>query len=119
MLFQRHAIQYGCGQPARLGTEYEYIAWREAGVAVNATGARPDAEQACNRRELGEALIEADVHVYPRELVVVEACAADGLALDIKAQGSDQVQGAARIRAETDHIAGIGRDLRLKEHDVE
>mmetsp|Transcript_62038 Transcript_62038/g.146938 ORF Transcript_62038/g.146938 Transcript_62038/m.146938 type:complete len:224 (+) Transcript_62038:840-1511(+) len=52
-------------------------------------------------------------------LVVVEAGTLQQPVLHREAQGLDQVQGAAGVGREPDHIAGVGRDLRMDEDDLE
>ncbi|MNS70144.1 hypothetical protein D3C72_1034840 [compost metagenome] len=52
-------------------------------------------------------------------LVVIEACAAHVAVFHGKSQRLDQVQAAAGIGAQADHIAGIGGDFWLDQDDVE
>jgi hypothetical protein len=52
-------------------------------------------------------------------LVVVEAGAPQVAVVHREAQRLDQVQGAAGVGREADHVAGVGRDLGRDEHDVE
>jgi hypothetical protein len=58
------------------------------------------------------------VHHDRGKLGVVKARAAHALVTQIEAAGSDQVQGAARIGAQPDDVAGIRRNLRLQQEDV-
>jgi hypothetical protein len=52
-------------------------------------------------------------------LVVIESGAAHQAVFHGKAQRLDQVQAAARVGGQADHIAGVGRNLRRDENDME
>jgi len=54
------------------------------------------------------------MHAHLDELVVIEAGPPQRTLADIEAERLDQMQAAARIGGQPDHIAGIGRDFRLK-----
>ena len=79
-------------------------------VSTQNTRAPANSRQAC---------IQADVHPHLRQRVVIEACAAQRFVLDLKAQRPHEVQRAARIGAQPDHVAGIRRNFGLEEHDIE
>ena len=53
-----------------------------------------------------------------REVVVIESGSLQALVIQPEAQGLDQMQGRAGVRAEADGIAGIRRNLRLEQHDM-
>src|SRR5580765_3296522 len=59
------------------------------------------------------------VSLHRSELVVVEAGAPEAAVVHRKAQRFDEVEPAAGVRREPDDVAGVGRDLRLHEDDVE
>jgi hypothetical protein len=59
------------------------------------------------------------VKTHLRELVVVQTGAAQFRVVQREAQRLDQVQSAAGIGAEPDDIAGVRRNLRLVEDDLE
>ena len=49
--------------------------------------------------------------------MVIEAGAAQGLVVDVETQWLDKVQLGARIGAQADHVAGVGRNLGLVKDD--
>ncbi len=53
------------------------------------------------------------------ELVIVEPRPFHPLVIPRESQRLDQVQPIAGVGTETDDVAGIGRDFRLVEHDIE
>jgi dihydroorotate dehydrogenase (NAD+) catalytic subunit len=59
------------------------------------------------------------VNANLRHHIVVEPGAAQRLVLDIETQRPHQVQRAAGIGAQTDHVTRIRRNFRLEEHHVE
>ena len=59
------------------------------------------------------------MHLQRRVLVVVEAGAAQLLVVEGEAERLDQVQARAGVRAQADHVAGVGRDLGLVQDHVE
>jgi hypothetical protein len=59
------------------------------------------------------------VHRQVGVLVVIQARPAQLLVGDPEAQGLDQVQAAAGVGGQADDVAGVGRDFRLEQDDVE
>ena len=59
------------------------------------------------------------VHGHGREVMIIQPCAAHLGVVDGKAQRFDEVQGAARVGAQADDVAGVGRDFGLDKDDVE
>ncbi len=57
--------------------------------------------------------------LYIRILVVVQPGAAHVAVFHAKAQGLDQMQGAACVGTQADDVAGVGRDFGVDEDDVE
>ncbi len=57
-----------------------------------------------------------DMHIGP--FVIVKAGASQRAIRNIESQRLDQMQSATGICTQTDNIAGVGRNLRLKEHYV-
>jgi hypothetical protein len=51
--------------------------------------------------------------------VVIQPGAAQQPVFHVEAQRLDQVQGAAGVGRQADHVAGVGRDLGVDEHDAE
>lgn len=111
-------LEHLARKPPRLGAEDEGIARGEGGFAVGAGAARLDAEEPCAAEYL-EAGGKVCVHLQLRELLVVEAGAAHCLARELEAERLHDVERRAAVGAQADDVAGIGRDLRLEEHDVE
>jgi len=66
-----------------------------------------------------QAIVQAGVNPNLRHHIVVEAGAAQRLVLDVETQRPHQVQRAAGIGTQTDHITRIRRNFRLEEHHVE
>ena len=58
---------------------------------------------------------EVFVHVDRGELVVVEAGAAHGFAIQAETQRFDEMELAAGVGGQADEIAGVGRDFRLED----
>ena len=59
------------------------------------------------------------MHVQLGELAVIQAGAAHRLARELEAERPHQMQRAAAIGRQAHDVAGVGRNLRLKKHDVE
>jgi hypothetical protein len=59
------------------------------------------------------------VALHARIFVVVEPRAAQAPVVHGKAQRLDQVQLAAGVGREADHVTGVGRDFRFDEDDAE
>ena len=53
------------------------------------------------------------------QVAVVQSGTLELLVLEVEAERLDQVQAGAGIRREADDVAGVGRDLRMDEDDVE
>jgi hypothetical protein len=51
-------------------------------------------------------------------LVVVQPGAPQLAVVQVKAERFDQVQATAGVRAQPDYVAGIGRNLWLKKHNM-
>ena len=54
-----------------------------------------------------------------RERIVIQSRAAQSFVLDVEAERLHEVQCAAGIGAQADHVAGFGGNLRLEEHHIE
>jgi hypothetical protein len=59
------------------------------------------------------------VHGQAGVLVIVETGAAQFAVAEPEAERLDQMQTASGVRAQTDDVAGIGRDLGLEKHYLE
>jgi hypothetical protein len=53
-----------------------------------------------------------------REIVIVEAGPPQALVIQAKSQRLDQMQSGAGVRAQANDVAGITRNLRLEQHDM-
>ena len=62
---------------------------------------------------------EVVVHVHGGQFVVVEAGAAHRLAVQAKSQRLHQVQLTTGVGREPNQVAGVRRNLRLEDDDVE
>ena len=59
------------------------------------------------------------MHVDARVLVIVEPGAAQFRVFELEPERTDQVQLRAGVRAQPDHVAGVRRNLRLEEDDMQ
>src|SRR5690554_7444319 len=59
------------------------------------------------------------VHLHTGPLMIIESGATQAFIVEHKTQRFNQVQAKAAISAQPDQVAGIGRYLRLVEHDIE
>ncbi len=118
MLLARHEIEHARCQALVLGAEEEGIPGSEGhfGIGVRASGLHDEWPSTGQRRE---TLVDVDMRAHVSHCVVIETGAAHRLETDVEADRLHQVQGAARVGAQADDVARVGRDLRLDEHDVE
>src|ERR1700754_5306392 len=65
-----------------------------------------------------ETGVEAVVHRYAGELVVIQSGAAQAGVVQLETKRSHQVQSRAGIGAQANDIARIGRNLRSEQDDV-
>lgn len=112
------AVQHDLRQAAGFGTEQQGIARREAGrkQAGGATGGQ--GEDSCRPHRVeagGQIRILRDA----REFTVVEPRTSQSRLVQREAQRMNQMQVRAGIGAQTNHIAGVGRNLRLVEDDMQ
>ena len=59
------------------------------------------------------------MYLYSRVFMIIQTGSAQSAIVKFESQGLNKMQFGTRIGAESDYIAGIGRDLRLIEGDVE
>jgi dihydroorotate dehydrogenase (NAD+) catalytic subunit len=103
---------------AGLGAEHEGVAATVGDLVVALTAARRERKPA-RWRDGGQKGLETGVLADLGELPVVQPGAAQALVVEFESQRVDQVQGTAGIGAQAYDIAGVGRDLRLIQDDVE
>src|SRR3954466_16287345 len=100
--------------------EHDHVVGAVRDVVVPAVRiARRRREPTSLRAERGTTLHPAVPHLRAGELVIVEAAPAQRGAVEVEAQRSHEMQLRADIRTEPDDAAGVRRDLRRHEHDVE
>lgn len=114
----RQAVQHDLRQAASLGTEQQGIARREAGrkQAGGATGGQ--GEDSCRPRRVetsGQIRMLRDA----REFTVVEPRPSQSRLVQRETQRMNQMQARPGIGAQTDYIAGVGRNLGLVEDDMQ
>lgn len=105
-------------QSTALGAEHKHIALDIGGQVVPLRALGRDSKQPSACHAFGTfrpTVIDRD----GREFVIIESGAEQLLILQRKTQGFDQMQPGARIGAEADDVAGVGRNFRLIEDDVE
>ncbi len=114
----RQAVQYDLRQAAGLGTEQQGIARRKAGrkQAGGATGGQ--GENACRPRCV-ETGSQIRMLCDAREFTVVEPCPPQSRLVQCETQRMNQMQTRPGVGAQTDHIAGVGRNLGLVEDDMQ
>ena len=111
--------QFGCQAP-RLRTEDQPVTGREDRVVHGAGAPRGEREHAPGRRSLGgEQGVPVGMAAHLGIFVVVESGAAQEAVGHREAQGLDQVQRAAGVGGQPDHVAGVGWDFGFDEDDVE
>jgi dihydroorotate dehydrogenase (NAD+) catalytic subunit len=117
-LLLREALEYFRGQAARLRSKHQDVAGVKGSLAIYPRAARFNAEHP-RPRQLSQASVETDVYAYLRHHVVVEARAPERFVLELKSQRSHEMQRAARIGAQADHVPRVRRNFRLEEHHIE
>ena len=113
-------VAHASEQAGGLGAEDEPVA------GANATSPskrrRASSTRTCVARAglpLASSASKLACTLIARELVIVEAGAPQLLVVEVEAERCDQVQSRAGIRRKANHVAGIGRNLRRDQHDVE
>lgn len=107
-----------CRQATRFRTEHQGIAGTVANLVKTSGGLAGKCEQSL-RCDLREEILKRWIHLEIHKLAIIQPGAAHPGVINGKSQRFDQVQTRARIGAQADHIAGIGRNLRLVEDDME
>ena len=105
-------------QAAGLGPEQEGIPRSEARRIVARARARAERKDPGGSVRLAPRL-EAVPAAHARPLVVIEAGTAQPGVVHLEAERLDQVQARAGVGAQADHVAGVGRNLRLVKHHLE
>ncbi len=106
------------GKPCGLGPEQESIARLKLNRGIKGRGGRRKGENA-RVREGSEAGVDIGVDDHVGQVVIVQARAAQMLIIQGKPQGLNKVQSGTRARAHADRIAGIGRNDRIIEDDMQ
>ncbi len=108
------------GQAAGFGAKHQPVAGLPGDVVHASLAARGQGEQPLRR---GAGLLQkgnpVGVAAHVGVLVVVQPGAPHQLVVHGKAQRLDQVQRAAGVRAQADHVARVRRDFGVDEDDVE
>ena len=106
------------GQSGGLLAEHEPAALPEPGLGVvpwGLGGRQPQVRAGVDGKEVVQAVVDAQVHHAP----VVQPRPADGLLADVEAQRLHQMEAAAGGGAGAGNVAGILRDLRLNQHNIQ
>ncbi len=106
------------GKPRGLRSEQKSIARLKLNRGIKGRGGRRKSENARVRKG-GEASVDIGVDDHVGQVVIVQARAAQMLVIQGKPEGLDKVQSGARARAHADRIAGIGRNNRIIEDDMQ
>ncbi len=118
MLFARHPFEHFGRQPFVLGAEDEGIARLERYFRVGMR-TRGFNDEWPGVAEHSEALIDVGVSAHVCQGVVIETRAANRFQADVETQWLHEMQPTSRIRAQTNDVAGVRRDLRLYQDYVE
>lgn len=105
------------GKTAGLGAKQQGIASAEGRRIIAGVAARGDGEDPVGPHRF-PPLFEAVILLHPGQLVIIEPGAARPRTVQLEAERMDQVQRSAGIGCQTNDVAGVRRDLRLKEDDV-
>jgi CBS domain-containing protein len=114
----RAQFQHVVGQAAGLWPEHQRVAVRVFDLIVSPRAARAESKPARVPETL-EARLQARVLPHVGQLAVVEPRAPDSLCIQPESERPDQVQPRARVGAQPDDVAGVGRDLGLEQNDVQ
>ena len=107
----------GFGQAGILASEHEVCTVRVAhiGVALRCLGGKIVIGAAVFGKELVQTVVIADVEVVP----VIQTCMIELFIIDGKAHGAYQIQPTGSAGTGAGHIAGVLRDARLHQNDVQ
>ena len=112
-------LQEGVGQAFAFAAKNEVVSAAEGFVPVGAFGFGGEVEESGFRPggglQGGEVRPAAAVDVFP----IVEAGTLQGAVINIESQWPDEVKNGAGGEAKAADIAGVGRNFRLDEDDVE
>ena len=114
----RQAVQHDLRQAAGLGTEQQGIARREAGRKQVGGTTGGQGEDPCRPHRVeagGQIRMLRDAHEFP----VVEPRPSQSRLVQRETQRMNQMQVRPGIGAQTNHVAGVGRNLGLVEDDVQ
>src|SRR5690606_17673560 len=117
-LLGRQGVTHFFGQATAFRSEQKGIAGL---VGDLVEGLRPlggEGKQAWLAKGL-ETALQVGMALERGVFVIVQTGAAQALVVQFEAQWFDQVQLATAVGAQPDNVAGIGRNFRLKEDDVE
>lgn len=115
-------VEERLGQAHAFAAEDERIARREAGDYVASGSVCGEKVQPAPRDLTPPGVQKVDkIQVAPQidQVPVVEPRPPYGMRVHAKSEGSDEVQGRGRGRGQTGHVARVGRDLGLDQHEVQ
>lgn len=114
------AVADGGRQAGAFRAKDQPVTRLKTGAVHRALTARAQGKQAIGRRLFGSAkMCPAGVAPQLGIFVVIEAGSAQQFVFHGETQGLNQVQAAARVGGQPDHVAGVGRDFRVDQDDVE
>jgi hypothetical protein len=111
-LFRAQTLQHFSRQSPRFGTEEQRIARLEARVRVAAPATRFDGKHTA--AELGETRLKRRMDLDHGCIHVIQPGTSQGALIQGESQGLDEMEPRARVRAQPDDVAGVGRNLRLE-----
>ena len=106
------------GQTHRLRTKHEHVTGTVLNISVRGRSGRRERKNTL-RGECLPRILEGLVHRHHRQVMVIQTRAAQMRIIKVKAQRLHQVQLSAGNRRQTDSIAGIARNLRGIEKNLE
>ena len=119
-LSRRELRAHRVRQAGGLRAEDQVVARLPCDIGKAPLAARREGEHSLDARVLiANEIVPRRMALQIRVLVIVEPRALELLVVHGKAERLDQVQPRTGVGAQPDHIAGVGRNLRVDEHDVE
>ena len=111
----------GRRQPRGFAAEDEHVAGRELRVVQRARGLGRQCEIAARPGALQDGAAGRPIAVDrdARVLVIVETGALQVAVVHPETERLDQMQVRRRVRGQADHVAGVGRNFRMDQHDGE
>ena len=106
------------GQTHRLRTKHEHVTGTVLNIRIRRRSGRRERKNTLRSQSLPR-ILKGLMHRHHRQVVIIQTRAAQMRIIKVKAQRLHQVQLSASNRRQTDSIAGIARNLRGIEKNLE